>query len=361
MTLAIRAKPGNQTLLKTTNTPISVIIPVYKGGDKFQRCYLNAIAALSHEDELIIVIDGDRAGTPLPRETGQTRIYQTPERGGPAVARNLGATVAKHDILFFVDADVAIQPDALNQVKQTFARYPEISALIGSYDDEPSEKNFLSQYRNLLHHHVHQKGNPDAATFWGACGAIRSDVFHNIGGFDETLYDQPAIEDIELGYRLKAAGFHIRLEKQLQVKHLKHWSIVTLLKTDLFQRAIPWTELILHHKNLLNDLNTDTGNRISVLLTFLILILLPLATIQPVIFVILAGLTTALFWQNRDTYRFFYKKRGFWFTCRVIPWHWLYFLYSGIGFIGGSLKFIVSTNKKRQVTSVQHQIADPKP
>jgi hypothetical protein len=49
--------------------------------------------------------------------------------------------------------------------------------LIGSYDDAPGANNFLSQYKNLFHHYTHQTGSEEASTFWGACGAIRRDVF----------------------------------------------------------------------------------------------------------------------------------------------------------------------------------------
>ena len=75
-----------------------------------------------------------------------------------------------------------------------------------------------------------------------------------LGGFDEG-YRQPSIEDIELGYRLKQAGHRIRLCKALQVKHLKRWSVVSLLKSDFFDRALPWTELILRDRRVINDLN----------------------------------------------------------------------------------------------------------
>jgi cellulose synthase/poly-beta-1,6-N-acetylglucosamine synthase-like glycosyltransferase len=80
-------------------------------------------------------------------------------------------------VLFFVDADVMVSPDAIERVLGYFHREPEIDALFGSYDDQPAEPNFLSQYRNLLHHYVHQCGREEASTFWGACGAIRRDVF----------------------------------------------------------------------------------------------------------------------------------------------------------------------------------------
>jgi hypothetical protein len=69
-------------------------------------------------------------------------------------------------------------------------------------------------------------------------------VFLSLGGFDERI-PRPAMEDVEFGYRLQRAGHRIRLAKDLQVKHLKAWDARSLLLTDLFARAVPWTELIL--------------------------------------------------------------------------------------------------------------------
>ncbi len=44
--------------------------------------------------------------------------------------------------------------DALQQVASAFAVEPDLAALFGSYDDEPAAANFLSQYKNLLHHYT---------------------------------------------------------------------------------------------------------------------------------------------------------------------------------------------------------------
>jgi cellulose synthase/poly-beta-1,6-N-acetylglucosamine synthase-like glycosyltransferase len=73
---------------------------------------------------------------------------------------------AKGEILFFVDADVAVPPDAVGQMSAVFQQNPDLAAVFGSYDDRPFETNFLSQYRNLFHHYVHQTAKEEAATFW---------------------------------------------------------------------------------------------------------------------------------------------------------------------------------------------------
>jgi len=257
---------------------------------------------------------------------------------GPAGARNLGARSAKGDILFFVDADVTIPRDAMSQMAAAFQGDPESAAVFGSYDDEPFETNFLSQYKNLLHHYVHQTANSDASTFWAACGAIRREVFLAMGGFDER-YRRPSIEDIELGYRLKRAGHRIRLLKALQAKHLKRWSLGSLLKADFFYRALPWTDLILSEGQFIDDLNVKMSNRISVILIFLLCLSLLGTLFMPWLFVFAVFLMVALLAFNWHLYRFFYDKRGMRFVLKAIPWHWFYFFYSGLAFCIGFVNY----------------------
>jgi cellulose synthase/poly-beta-1,6-N-acetylglucosamine synthase-like glycosyltransferase len=143
-----------------------------------------------------------------------------------------------------LDADVRVHPDTIRRVLWNFDCDPQLDAVIGSYDDSPGSEDFISLYKNLMHCFQHQHARQQACTFWSGCGAIRRDVFLAYSGFDQS-YRRPAIEDIELGYRLARGNRKLILDKTLQVKHLKRWTFWNLLKTDILDRGIPWTELIL--------------------------------------------------------------------------------------------------------------------
>jgi glycosyltransferase involved in cell wall biosynthesis len=315
-----------------------VIIPVHNGGDSLRRC-LSALTGISPPPgEIIVVADACTDGSVALAESFGVTTLQTPRRSGPSRARNLGAQTARGDILFFVDADVEVRPDTIDQVAAAFRDHPELTAVFGSYDDAPAEGNFLSQYKNLLHHYTHQTAEEVASTFWSGCGAIRRDVFLSAGGFDSG-FERPAIEDIELGYRLKRDGHLIRLRKSLQVKHLKRWGVISLLKTDFFARAIPWTRLILRDRRMMNDLNLRYASRASVVLVYVLLGALIGTWWWPGALAI-AGLAVALLVAlNFKLYSFFHRQRGFWFALRVIPWHWLYFFYSGLAFALGIIRY----------------------
>ena len=249
---------------------ISIIIPVHNGGDNFRQCLSSLKQFAPEGTEIIVVADGDTDGSGDLAEAFGIQVLRLPIAGGPAKARNCGAKAAQGEILFFVDADVMVAADTIEQVKLILAQETDLVAAIGSYDDSPGATNFLSQYKNLFHHYTHQTGNEEAYTFWGACGAIRRDIFLAIGGFDE-CYRLPCVEDIELGYRLKEAGYRIRLCKTIKVKHLKRWEVISLLKADFFCRAIPWTSLLLRYRHFVNDLNLQWSSRISVILVYILL------------------------------------------------------------------------------------------
>ena len=248
---------------------ISVVIPVYNAAAHLRTC-LAALALSSRQPlECIVVDDGSTDGSAEAARQAGAMVLSTGGRAGPARARNIGARAAHGDILFFLDSDVSVHADTLERVARGFEEDASLDALIGSYDTSPGAKDFLSQYKNLMHCYVHQKGKSAACTFWSGCGAIRREVFLKHAGFDES-YGRPAIEDIELGYRLRTSGSKVILDKDILVTHLKRWTFWGLLKTDILDRGIPWTELILRDRYMPNDLNLELSQRVSVALAFLL-------------------------------------------------------------------------------------------
>lgn len=250
---------------------LTVVIPVFNSREMLRNCLTHLFHSRpAGPEECIVVDDGSTDGSGGVAAEFGCRLLTVTQRRGPAYARNLGAAAATGDILFFLDADICVHSDTLERIRDSFRAEPSLDALMGSYDDSPDHQDFLSQYRNLMHCFVHQTSRRQACTFWSGCGAIRREVFLEHGGFDES-YGRPAIEDIELGYRLQQAGRSLVLDRDIQVKHLKRWTFWGLLKTDVRDRGIPWTELILRDQQMPNDLNLHLSQRISVVLTFLLI------------------------------------------------------------------------------------------
>lgn len=321
---------------------VSVIVPVYNGGDYLDRC-LDALFASSYESYEIIVVDDASTddSAEICRQKG-VAVFHLPRQSGPAAARNYGAQKARGDILFFVDSDVVVERETVARLAADFMGNPRIAAVFGSYDDSPAASGVVSQFRNLLHHFVHQNSDRDAKTFWAGCGAVYKEVFWKMRGFDGSRYSRPSIEDIELGLRMRKAGYGILLDKELTVKHLKSWKWRSWLKTDIFQRAVPWSRLILESGFLPRDLNLQTSHRVSAALSGC-LALMPFLIVADILNIFNVGgsgdfllffsvLTAALLFLNRTFYTFLYKKRGMKFMLLAVPLHFLYYFYSGMTF-----------------------------
>ncbi len=249
---------------------ISVVIPVYNSAQTLRQCLEHLRRSTVTDYECIVVDDGSTDESPAVGVEFGVTVLHTGKRSGPAFARNLGASKAEGKILFFIDADVCVYPNTLDRVLANFNQDAGLTAVIGSYDDQPESQDFLSLYRNLMHCYVHHQGQPQASTFWSGCGAILKSAFHEYSGFDVS-YNRPAIEDIELGYRLARDKKKLLLDPTIQVKHLKRWSFYSLVKTDIFDRGIPWTELILRDRFIPNDLNVQLSQRVSVALVFILI------------------------------------------------------------------------------------------
>ena len=313
---------------------LSVIIPVLNGAKFLPKCLECLRQSTTPLVECIVVDDGSSDGSAAIAEAAGVKVLRTRGHAGPASGRNQGAAHASGDVVVFLDADVCVRPDTLDRIRSRFENDPSIDALFGSYDDEPGDPGFVSQYKNLLHHYVHQSGHTEAVTFWSGCGAIRRAVFQAAGGFDE-CYARPSTEDVELGYRLRNAGRRIVLDPQIQVKHLKRWGLVELVRCDIVSRALPWTRLILRSSRLPNDLNLAVSQRLTAILVVASAIL---ALINPVIGIspawALLPLAAAI-WLNRKFYLFLAAKRGWFFLAGALPLHLAYYLYSTLAFAEG--------------------------
>jgi len=121
------------------------------------------------------------------------------------------------------------------------------------------------------------------------------------------------------------------------------------VRSDVWDRGVPWTELILRDRNLPDDLNLKLSQRLSALLAYALVATLAAAAWRPFGLgfgawaAAAAALLLAIVAINRRFYAFFAHERGLLFALRVVPLHVLYYLYSGVALAIGVARHVWKT------------------
>lgn len=323
---------------------ISVVIPSRRDDPQLQRCLDALLTALPAGDEVILVGDGWVPVPVLPKGYEKSVRVLSVEKSGPAACRDYGARHAAQDWLCFVDSDVLVHEDAIVKSISILTRTGD-AGLIGSYDDKPEDPGIVSRFRNLLHHYHHQRNAGMAGVFWGAFGIVRKSAYHDAGGFDPS-YRDASVEDIDLGYRLAEKGHRVVLRPEVQVTHLKRWTLSGMVRTDVLLRAKPWTLLLHRYRNLHHGgLNASSRERLSAVVSIsaLLSLFLSLAGFLPLY---VPGIILASFMiLQRDFYSFIMNRvsAAEWLT--VILLHQVYFLSAVSGWL--LARFEIAVNKKK--------------
>ncbi len=210
------------------STPnVSIVIPTHNEGDDVLAtvdCILRN--SNDHTVQLIVVDDGstDHSVAALSEWAKQGRIELV--RGsqlGAIGARNLGATLAKADILGFIDAHCYTPKGWLTPLLEEFDRSPSIAALSPAIG---CTKNFHAKGfgatwidDELAMHWLPQTNVIKEVPFiGGAATFVRTPVFQAIHGFDDGII-QWGYEDVELSIRLWLFGYPIVVVPDSTIYH----------------------------------------------------------------------------------------------------------------------------------------------
>jgi glycosyltransferase involved in cell wall biosynthesis len=114
--------------------PVSVILPTYNRAALVVQSVESVLAAVTNDDEVIVVDDGSTDDTPaaLSRFQSSIRYLRVPNRGVGA-ARNLGVREARHDLVAFNDSDDLWLPDRLQLQRQVMGRWPELGFCFSNF------------------------------------------------------------------------------------------------------------------------------------------------------------------------------------------------------------------------------------
>lgn len=311
----------------------SLIIPTFNSASTLARILPPLVPLLKGERGIEIVIsdDGSVDSTlELARSLAEgARLHQSAVRGGASVARNQGAEGASGAILVFLDSDVVVEAEVVMALLETLESRPDLCAIFGCYAPAQTGESSLSRFRNLLHRyfHLHHKTR-QVQSFWCGLGAVRARAFREAGGFCPTVR---GIEDVEFGMRLCRAGHKIEVDSRFQGTHLKNWTWKSMIFTDIFLRAVPWTRLALVGRAPTHGLNLSPRLKAAPLLLGLALLAMPFTKWGT------ALLSCLYFGINAPVYRYMASHGGVGLALRSVVYLIVHHLCCGLGFLGGAL------------------------
>ena len=191
------------TVARTPLVKVSVVVPVL---DQARELPLQLRQVLSQRlglpVEVVVADNGSTDGSlqvALAFAEADDRVVavDASARAGPAAARNIGVSAATGDALVFCDADDLVRPGWLEACARALA---DCDVVAGTFDfvslNDGSSAAEVDTY-SAQHFDFLPAG-------LGANLAVRSDAFHGVGGFDESMR---AGEDIDLCWRLQLAGY----------------------------------------------------------------------------------------------------------------------------------------------------------
>jgi len=208
---------------------VSVVIPHYRAESELSVT-LEALAAQEHPAALIeVIVVDDGSDPPLTVESPPrpVTVLRQERRGfGAGRARNLGAAKAAHEIVLFLDADMAPDPgwvgahaawhasyrDVVTLGFRTHADFTDVSpsdlggrSIAEVLGDRPTQvPEWIEQHMVRTDDLTSDHDDLFRVVTAGNLGVSRS-LFTRIGGFDERFTSWGA-EDTELGYRAFTAG-----------------------------------------------------------------------------------------------------------------------------------------------------------
>ena len=225
---------------------VSVVIPVYNAEAYLRRC-LQAVFSSNYSCfEVIVVNDGSTDRTVELAREFPCRVLEIPQKRGPAYARNKAIEIAQGEYILFIDADVLVQLQTIEQIVRNFQQNPSAAALVGNITEDNGFSNFFSQFKNL-HHRYHLLIYPDYINqTFTTITAVRKNVFNTAKGFNAAI-NTASVEDIEFGQRLSDLGFKILLDKTLEVVHLKYYSMKSYFLNTLNRSYCHFKLFLINH------------------------------------------------------------------------------------------------------------------
>lgn len=317
---------------------VSIVIPNYNYEKTLPKC-LEAVRNQTYKNwEVIFVDDGSTDNSVAIATQFGCRVYRNPKNsGGPSAPRNLGIRMAHGEIVFFLDSDVALYPDAIENTVAEFAKDPALGSVCGIYAKKPLFRDSLvEEYRVLQGYYwrISSVGYVTAGFF--SLGAVKKSIFEEIGDFNENLTNT---EEVEFGYRLNQK-YRLLLTEKVMGEHDDEDSLRKLMK-KIHERARQRIPFYFHSRKFMKGFETPLRG-LGMIFAGLALLSLPFSFLYWPVSALFLGNILLFMLCDLGQYKFVLKEKGFFFLLFFVMVHWIVTLAAFAGFISGFLNYFLN-------------------
>ncbi|MFI5298945.1 MAG: glycosyltransferase family 2 protein [Polyangiales bacterium] len=301
---------------------VSVVVPAYNATATLESC-LSAIRGSRFEDfELVVVDDGSTDGTGDVARRFTSNVVTHPQNKGLPRTRLTGIGAARGAILVFVDSDVVIGVDAIERIHALMERDAEVAAVTGLLSCTTPIGGYLAAYKNIYMNHTFRRLPERVSFLYGSIFAVRAAVLRSIPPefFTSTFF----AEDTSLGQELFRQGRFMAFDRQLEVIHLKDFTLKSFCRNS-FNIPFQWAQLMIRNKAWQQIGRGKTGfahasndQMVSLILLGTMVIVIVGGTFGIIPKSALVPLLLVWLWTNRSLLHALYEERGLLFATKGV-------------------------------------------
>lgn len=200
---------------------VTLVIPGRNAERTIRGCLDAAVSLLGREGLSGIIFVDDGSTDPTPRIVAEYPVTCLRRDGkGPGGARNVGWRAATTPLVWFMDADCVVEPDALRLLLPHLDD-PEVAGVGGSYANlHPESLLACLIHEEIRERHLSMGRDVD---YLGSFNVLyRREVLESVDGFDEERFNAPGApgaEDADLSYRITKQGHRLRAEPRALTGH----------------------------------------------------------------------------------------------------------------------------------------------
>jgi len=229
-------------------TSIAAVIAEYdEPANSLERTVRGILGQTRLPDHVILVDDASPTAPRLAEDLlERVDVIVLANNGGPSVARNRGASATGGDYLLFVDCDVILEPNWVQDAVAFMSAHEKAGAVSGRIVPVSGPRLLRRWYLHFIVPKVHRSrmtapirvtqtgstpaGKPAASWILGVW-FVRRAAFEAIGGFDPRLRLRG--EDWDFSRRLLDAGYDLYYLPELFAEGREHLSIGVLARKSL--------------------------------------------------------------------------------------------------------------------------------